>query len=385
MSKKKILVVEDEQDCREGLAKILTREGYEVVTAESGEDALMEVKRQDFDLIITDLIMPGISGIDVLKKVHAQNPDIPVIIVTGYGVVTHYFEAMALGAFEYFLKPFRLDELRRVVSKALTFNGEDVIHHERSNSVSGKKQKIYDILSKGRITNNKNQKVKMSMEDLDTFKAVLSTIAHSLKGEFTNIGGSLGEIKELCKESSELGEECAIIERSIMYIQILLRRMLDYLDIGTPPIEEIDTLEVFKKTEMIALARLPSNIKFQTSIDHSLNNKKVLGNTDQLMWVLLELINNSANTLRNKPGKIELSLGYENDNIIISIKDNGPGIPEDIKNDIFKKKLPSKSSTGVGLFLSFKVIKGLGGELILMKSPEKGTIFTILMPIIGEE
>jgi DNA-binding NtrC family response regulator len=119
MEKKKILVVDDEQNSREGLTKILIKEGYEVIAAESGEDALVEAKKQDFDLIITDLRMPEISGIDVLEKIRAKKPDIGVIIVTAYGEVNSYLKAMTLGAFEYLNKPIKLDELRRVISKAL--------------------------------------------------------------------------------------------------------------------------------------------------------------------------------------------------------------------------------------------------------------------------
>ena len=119
MEKKRILVVDDEQNSREGLTKILIKEGYEVVAAESGEEALAEAKKQEFDLIITDLRMPEISGIDVLEKIRAKKPDIGVIIVTAYGEVNSYLKAMTLGAFEYLNKPIKLDELRRVITKAL--------------------------------------------------------------------------------------------------------------------------------------------------------------------------------------------------------------------------------------------------------------------------
>lgn len=119
MEKKRILVVDDEQNSREGLTKILMKEGYEVIAAESGETALEEAKKQDFDLVITDLRMPEISGIDVLEKIREEKPDIGVIIVTAYGEVNSYLKAMTLGAFEYLNKPIKLDELRRVISKAL--------------------------------------------------------------------------------------------------------------------------------------------------------------------------------------------------------------------------------------------------------------------------
>jgi DNA-binding NtrC family response regulator len=119
MEKKKILVVDDEPNSREGLTKILTKEGFDVVSAESGDTALAAAEKEDFDLVITDLKMPEISGIDLLEKIREYKPDVGVIIVTAYGEVNSYLKAMTLGAFEYLNKPIKLDELRRVIRKAL--------------------------------------------------------------------------------------------------------------------------------------------------------------------------------------------------------------------------------------------------------------------------
>ena len=122
MAVKKVLVVDDEQNSREGLSKILTKEGYKVHIAEDGEKALHEAGNYKFDLIITDLRMPDMDGIEVLKKVREKNKDIGVVIVTAYGEVNSYLTAMNLGAFEYLNKPIHLEELRRVIKKALDEN-----------------------------------------------------------------------------------------------------------------------------------------------------------------------------------------------------------------------------------------------------------------------
>jgi len=119
MAGKKVLVVDDEQNSREGLSKILTKEGYKVHIAEDGEKALQEAEDYKFDLIITDLRMPDMDGIEVLKKVREKNKSIGVVIVTAYGEVNSYLTAMNLGAFEYLNKPIHLEELRRVIKKAL--------------------------------------------------------------------------------------------------------------------------------------------------------------------------------------------------------------------------------------------------------------------------
>ena len=119
MEKRKILVVDDERNSREGLSKILIKDGYKVMAVKTGTVALDETKKQNFDLIITDLKMPMVSGIDVLEKIKKEKANIRVIIVTAYGEVNSYLKAMTLGAFEYFNKPIKVNDLRHAINNAL--------------------------------------------------------------------------------------------------------------------------------------------------------------------------------------------------------------------------------------------------------------------------
>lgn len=119
LERKCILVVDDEENSRTGLSKILSRSGYEVVTAGDGQEALDKVKDMDCDLVITDMKMPRMGGIELLKAVKKIKPDIGVIMVTAYGEVDSYLEAMNLGAFEYLNKPLKVDELKKVISKVI--------------------------------------------------------------------------------------------------------------------------------------------------------------------------------------------------------------------------------------------------------------------------
>ena len=117
--KKKILVVDDEELIRWSLEQGLTTEGYEVLTAANGEDALEMTREEMPDLIFLDLQLPGIGGMEVLQKVKEINKDITVIIITALGVVEMVVKAMKLGAYNYINKPFNLDELSIMVEKAL--------------------------------------------------------------------------------------------------------------------------------------------------------------------------------------------------------------------------------------------------------------------------
>ncbi len=117
--KKSILLVDDEELYLGALAKILTKEGYEVSTAKNGKEAFQAVNKKQYDLVITDMIMPDITGIDVLKKVKSICSEAKVIIITGYGEPESYLESMTLGAFEYLNKPINIPELKKAIKRAL--------------------------------------------------------------------------------------------------------------------------------------------------------------------------------------------------------------------------------------------------------------------------
>jgi len=117
--KGRILVVEDERSMREVLRILLEEEMYEVTSAADGEAGIELIKKDIFDLVITDIKMPRADGFEVLKKVKEISPDTIVIMITAFGTTESGIEAMKLGAYDYINKPFKIDEIRLVVKKAL--------------------------------------------------------------------------------------------------------------------------------------------------------------------------------------------------------------------------------------------------------------------------
>jgi len=115
----RILVVDDEPNMLGLFKKILEKEGYEVVTALSGEEAFEQLNRESFDLLISDLKMPGLSGLDLIRKVKELNPTLPCIVLTAFGTIESAVTAMKEGAYDYLTKPVNNDEIRLVVKKAM--------------------------------------------------------------------------------------------------------------------------------------------------------------------------------------------------------------------------------------------------------------------------
>lgn len=115
----RILVVDDEFDVREGIAKLLGMEGYEVTTAENGARAIERAKASDFDLVLTDLRMPGMSGVETLMGLKELHPDLTVIVVTGFASDATAANCLREGAYDIVTKPFDLNQLLSLIEKAL--------------------------------------------------------------------------------------------------------------------------------------------------------------------------------------------------------------------------------------------------------------------------
>ena len=153
MSKHKILVVDDEHLIRWSLEQNLTKQGYDVTTASSGEEALKLAKEESPDLMLLDIQLPGMNGMDVLEKVKENEEDIIVIMVTALGVLETAVKAMRMGAYDYVNKPFNLDELAIVIKKALeTGELKREVQHLRSEQT--RRYGIQNIIAESRHMQN---------------------------------------------------------------------------------------------------------------------------------------------------------------------------------------------------------------------------------------
>ena len=116
-TEKRILIVDDEENARIGLSRLLSREGFQVASVSNGYEALDYLRQHTVNLIVTDINMPEMNGIAFLKELNRSFPQSNVIMITAYGGVETYIEAMNLGAFEYLNKPVKIEELKSVLGK----------------------------------------------------------------------------------------------------------------------------------------------------------------------------------------------------------------------------------------------------------------------------
>lgn len=116
---KNILIIEDEKEIRDGLAEVLEDAGFFVDSADNGRQGLEKIVKKDFDVVVTDLIMPVVGGMEVLREIKRIKPRVRVIMITAFATVDNAVEAMKAGASDYITKPFRIDEVQTKIRKVL--------------------------------------------------------------------------------------------------------------------------------------------------------------------------------------------------------------------------------------------------------------------------
>ncbi len=150
--KSRILVVDDEESIREFLDIMLRKEGYEVTLAEDGLRAKEIIEKKSFDLVISDLQMPNLTGIDLLKSVRTTYPDLLFMMITAFGTTETAVEAMKLGAYDYITKPFKIDEVKIVIANALRSRNLEVENRALKREL-GKENSFQNIVGQSQAMN----------------------------------------------------------------------------------------------------------------------------------------------------------------------------------------------------------------------------------------
>ncbi len=153
---KNILIIEDEKEIREGLVEFLEDAGFIVDSAENGQQGLGKIGKKDFDVVVTDLIMPVVGGMEVLRETKRIKPHTRVILITAFATVDNAVEAMKAGASDYITKPFRIDEVQTKIRKVLAeaeFDKPQIFDSDLIKAISNQTRKdAVKLLSKaGRL------------------------------------------------------------------------------------------------------------------------------------------------------------------------------------------------------------------------------------------
>lgn len=182
-----ILIVDDEQDLRESLKELFIREGYQVDLAENGIEALELFQAKTYDLVLSDIIMQGMSGNEVLEQCKSLKPEVPFILITGYSSIQGAIDAIKLGADDYFVKPFEIDKVRAVIKRIYDNNiltkknniRIEEMHNKDFPTIIGKSDLIKKVLEDIRIVADSDVSVMISGES-GTGKELVARAIHEL-------------------------------------------------------------------------------------------------------------------------------------------------------------------------------------------------------------
>ncbi|MBM4287422.1 MAG: response regulator [Deltaproteobacteria bacterium] len=198
-----ILIMEDETNVAKGLKLILDEEGYQVDWADSGARALELFQQKQYDLLLADLRLPDIDGIEVIKEVKHQKPRTGVIVITGYSTVNSAVEAMKLGASDYLQKPFTDDEIRTAIHEALAIEAtfrpapQVAVPVVNETALLLQKREVFRVLN--RTADDKSfwqDLMDMRLEALDHYKLSPEARTAILTGDLRWINDNVGELTQ---------------------------------------------------------------------------------------------------------------------------------------------------------------------------------------------
>ena len=255
--KTRILVVDDELSMREFLSILLEREGYQVDVADSAQDALRMIETSLFDLVISDVQMPGLTGIELLSKIKAVSADTVVLMITAFSTAEQAVEAMKLGAYDYIPKPFKIDEVKLLIKHALEKQGltrenislkQDAVARDGFCGIIGKCQRMRDLFDMIRKVSGSLSSV-LILGESGTGKELAARAIHLNSGRRVKpfVAVNCGAIPENLIESELFGHKKgsftgAVADRPGLFEQA---------DGGTLFLDEIGELPLLLQTKLL--------------------------------------------------------------------------------------------------------------------------------------
>lgn len=357
-----ILVIDDEESMRDSCNQVLTKEGHCVETAENGIIGLEKIKTFKPDLVLVDLKMPGISGMEVLEEIKVIDPTIVAIVITGYANLDSAINAFKRGAYDFLPKPFTPGELRIIINRCLERRQlilkSIALQHEK------------ESMRKFFITMVSNQ--------------LLSPLAAVQQNLEVILGGIVGEVP---------GKQEILLRRARELINSLLTLIKDWLDFSK--IEKGKLVETFESLSLVSLLQETieslrplaeeKNVTITIQPDHK-DIPMVKGDRQSLQQLFSNLINNALKFNR-QGGKVYVTLRERTSNIEIKISDTGIGIGQEDLPLIFDEFHRVRSDegqrvpgTGLGLSIARKIAEAHSASITVESSLGEGTTFTVHFP-----
>lgn len=365
--KYRILIIDDEKIVLESCSEILEGGDYQVATAADGTLGLELVQEFQPDVVFVDLKMPGISGLEVLEKIHASDPSIVTIVITGYATVSSAVEAMKEGAYDFLPKPFTPDEFRLITHRGLE-----------------KRKLVLETIAlrRERELLRENFAAVVSHE----LKSPLSAVQQNL---FTLVAELSGQVTE--DQERRLERMKSRIAGLLELIDTWLRVISVDIDAIKDSFQPVSVASVISKAvESVQPHATRKGIEIVTSLDEPLS--LVYGHEGTLTEALISIGSNAVK-YSHMGSEIFVKAEEEDSHVIISVSDTGVGIPKEdlpfIFDDFYRgnsgRTAESGSGLGLGLAICRRIVKAHDGSIVVESEPGKGATFVISLPIYEEK
>ncbi len=356
----KVLFVEDDKKIIEELLPILNKYFEDIEVAYDGKEGLEKTIKNNYDLIVTDIVMPKLDGINMINEIKKINQNVKFIVITAYTNKEFLIELIEIGIDGYLIKPVTLKQIARTINKV-------------SNQI---------------IKEKELQKHIEEIEKLSKIKTeFLANMSHEIRTPLNAILGFIKIMKE--EDDGKFIKYLNIIDSSSQTLLVIINDILDLskIESGKMIIEKVDfeSEELYNTIELFEEKANEKNIDYKVKF---VNIPEYLySDIHRLKQIISNLISNAIKfTPENK--KIEVLLEYRNKKLYVEVKDEGIGIPKDRLDIIFKPFSQADNSTtrkyggtGLGLTISHKLVEMLGGELKVDSEVGKGSKFYFEIPI----
>ena len=368
-----ILLVDDEAGIRNVLNITLTHAGFKVLLAADGEEGLSIFKAKKPDIVISDIKMPGINGIELLRRIKQTRPETEVIMITGHGDMDLAVKSLQYEAADFITKPIDSEELEISVGKAV-----DRI------SINARIRTYMDDLKT--LIREKDRKLDES-ENLVTIGQTVAGMSHVIK----NIAGGLKGSSFILEQGIEnenreyLVKGWEMMKGNIDKITNLSLDLLNYAKTSRLKPKKVDPNHPVNEL-MTLLAHRAEMQGIELTMTPLASELKVRVDCTAMYNALFNLVTNAFDSFseNDDAGNRKVSIDVErvNDCVIYRVRDNGSGIEPDIARALFKEFITTKGThgTGFGLMTTKKIIDEHQGEIRFDTEMGKGSVFTVTLP-----
>jgi len=361
-----IIVIDDDYAMRLSCSQILTKSGFQVETYEDGARGLEAIARLKPSLVVVDLKMPGISGMEVISRLHDGDPCIVTIVITGYATIGTAVEAMKAGAYDFLPKPFKPDELRLIVRRGL---------ERRCLLLRARRAEMERELLKRRFITFVSHELKTPLAAVHQY---LDVLKHLGDGKTSGVDREvwLGRCLRRTEEMQEIINDWLTLAK--MESERLSRRRIRVDLARIIP-------EIIKNYEDLAAAR---GISLRSELPGE--GYLVWGDPNCLTVLLDNLIVNAIKY--NKPeGTVAVSGEVIDGEVTICVADTGIGIPEEYRDRLFDEFFRIKDTaceevtgTGLGLPICKRIVSEMSGRIDVNSQVGVGSVFSVHLPACRE-